>query len=193
MQISIKTSGEDQKIRCEYTGAETGVLVRLASADEEPGPPSKGIQTGWLSRKALEDALRVISSLDGGGAPAMRTSAATGGPSGPQEAAPAPTAPVQRQAPASPPVSTETIQGFDRELVRLVKTAEQEEPEEGKKKGVKEQDIRDLILKYRMAFGASGTVAAFRVLNARLGMARERFDLLWSMKPERLTIEGAED
>lgn len=186
MEIALKTGEE---LECDYTGTPVGVLVRLEGS--HPDAP----KTGWLSRKALEDALRVISSLDGGGAPVARPMAAgahVGTPAAPapQEGA-APAVPPNPARPAAP--NMEVVQNFHREAVRLVKDAEREEPEEGKSKGVREQDLRDLILKFKPVFGSSGAQAAFRVLNLAIGMDRQRFDLIWNMKPERLTSDGATD
>lgn len=182
MEISIKTG---DGIRCDYTGEDAKVLVRLEGAhveDVQFPAPIKGVRTGWLSRKALEDALRVIGSLDGGPSAAQPS---------PQFHVTAPHQSVAHEPPAvvpqpqiAPP-NMEAVQNLDRELVRMIKQAEQEGPEDGKKKGVREIEIRELIAKHKPVFGSSGAAHMFRVLNHHIGMQRDRFDLIWAQKPER--------
>lgn len=176
MEIALKTGEE---LECNYTGSAVGVLVRLQGSS--PDAP----QTGWLSRKALEDALRVISSLDGGGAPVVHAVAA----GTPVASARPQQAPVPTRTPVAP-VNVEVVQNLVREVQKLVSAAEREEPDEGKKKGVKEQDVRELMQKFKPLFpGPSGAQQAFRVFNGTIGMARERFDLIWNFKVERLAVD----
>lgn len=173
MDISLQTGSG---LKCPYTGQETDVLVTLKGDGQEAAK---------LSEEALNKALALVRSykvMSGNPQAAMAAHAPLArnehvnhvpqmGPVAPP-VAPVVHAPLPQQPMGSD--NPKLIENFDRELVQLL----QNPPDDGQGKqgGLAEVHIRELIKKFKGAFLDPRNM--FGPLNARLGIPKERFDIL---------------
>lgn len=177
MEIRIK-SGDG--VRCEYTGQESQVLVRLVAETEsrmtnDSEHRANDRDSGWMGRKALESALKILDSMEGRSQTVTSGFIAVQSPPMPMVDVPhgyAPAAPVGVD-------SAQQIAQFEQDLVELVNNPPQSR--DGGKPGLSEVHVRDLIFRYRNTF-KNPMDSMGPALDAYLQMSRERLSVIMKMK-----------
>lgn len=165
MDISLQTG---EALKCPYTGRDTDVLVTLKG---------EGQEAAKLSEEALTKALALIRSYKVMSGNPQAAIAAHAAPAAPAQV---PHSPIPQQVHAAAPTqpmgsdNPKLIENFDKELVNLL----QNPPDDGQGKqgGLSEIHIRELVKKFKGAFMEPRNM--FGPLNARLGIDRDRFDIL---------------
>ena len=176
MEIRIKTG---EKLKCEYTGKEYGVLVKIypttnlrrAGGDVDKGGLKTVPETLWLGRDALENALRMIDSSATPYSPQPMQPVARPDASGIVAPIVAPSPRVVGQNVKDP---AEVIDAFRVELLELIKNPPKVRDSE--QEGLGELHVIDLIKRFLPTFKNSN--AMLPVLQKELGMDRNRFDII---------------
>lgn len=151
MEIRIK-KGKD--LKCEYTGEDCDVMVKLIHDDG-------GGETKWLSRTALEEALKVVGAIDGGGAQALHV----------HHHAPNLVAELPKVSAKDP---LELIARFEAALNELVENP----PDNSKNDGsLAEIHVRELIALHMPVF-KNPVASMYPAIAAALGMPKERFEAI---------------
>lgn len=154
MEIRIKRGKE---LVCEYSGEPTEVMVKIIHDDG-------GGETKWLSRTALEEALRVISAMDGGSRPTVAAAAPT------MQAAAGVMLPTPAKVSAKDP--PELIARFNTALAELVENP----PDNSKQDGsLAEIHVRELIALHLPVF-KNPVDSMYPAIAQMLGMPKERFE-----------------
>lgn len=164
MEIRIKTG---TSLKCYYSDEESNVLVKICSDNDEAAQV-----TEWIGRKALEDALRLIDSIDGR-VKVMTSSYAVIGPTVPQDVV-SPVVPPKQTISVDPPQLVKQFEVAVRELAENPPKAR-----DGEKDGLSEWHIKDLLKRFKASFQNPGSM--YPPLSRHVGMNRDRFDTLISM------------
>lgn len=177
MEIRIKTGS----LTCEYTGEEAKVLVKLCDDEKKPGGSECVQATAWMGRKALEDALKLIDSIEGVPQKVVLTES-------PQHRLPTQvqfdgSSPLMAQSTTSQagntPDSPAVINQFEKSLIELIQNPPKSR--EGEKDGVSEAHVKDLVSRFRATF-QSPVASMFPLLEKHLGMPKERFEMMMSVR-----------
>lgn len=172
MEIRIKTG---ENLKCYYTGEESKVLVNLCV--DEPTPDQNGnvpavLTTGWIGRKALEDALKLINSVEGVVPVPVVNQVPT------WEAKPQDVKSISQNKVAKKPENPEVAREFERSLVELIENPPKARDNE--KEGLSELHLRELIGRYVRLF-QDPFRGMFPILNNHIGMSQERFQTILEM------------
>lgn len=195
MEIRIKTG---EGLVCEYTQVTTNVLVKLlmdGGSDTGERPPFF-TETHWLSRRALEEALKVVGAVDGQGVAAppppstwpKELWAHTRNAQFDDDGQPAPWIEAgQPQVPPPAPRATrpqkdppEAVARFEKALIGLMEDPPSStRAEDG---ALKEIHVRELVTLHRSVF-QNPVDAMAPVLAKHLGIDRQRVEMMVKARP----------
>lgn len=170
MELKVKSG---HGLRCGYTGAESNVLVKICV--ERDGQPD--LQSEWLCRDAIEQALRVMDAVERRPVQASRTALVTQPEAALESDEPDLLTEIGGAAPAARPKSG--VSAAHAALVGIFQDACQElsdnppTDQNGNAK-LSELHIRELIAKYKARIPAD---LLFRCVNDVFGMTKERFNV----------------
>ena len=177
MEIRIKT-GED--LKCSYTGEIASALVNLcyeypAHDDHANCPTTHRAETGWMGRRALEQALSILNSVEGRTPQPVMVARGFVAEAGEPIAAGMPVVMAARPASVNPKAM---VDAFGREMAALVENPPK--TRENEKDGLSEHHIREVMRKYVTSFpDPVGAMAP--ILNGMIGMPKERVETLVGM------------